>query len=136
MLSKHLNGQKDLNFGQNGLVTVDLGTSQSYPYCIAEQDDGKIIFIGSSAIGNLIYRFNSDGTVDDAYGVSGKATIPNIFNFGKIGGFAASSSGEIYITFADQGIFKILKFNKYGLLNFKEKLTPTRTFHRSSVRNF
>ena len=62
MLSKHLNGQKDLNFGQNGLVTVDLGTSQSYPYCIAEQDDGKIIFIGSSAIGNLIYRFNSDGT--------------------------------------------------------------------------
>ena len=40
MLSKHLNGQKDLNFGQNGLVTVDLGTSQSYPYCIAEQDDG------------------------------------------------------------------------------------------------
>ena len=57
-----MNGQKDLNFGQNGLVTVDLGTSQSYPYCIAEQDDGKIIFIGSSAIGNLIYRFNSDGT--------------------------------------------------------------------------
>ena len=64
------NGIPDIGFGTNGTVDyIDFGGTNSK---IALQVDGKILKIGySNYLGNLLYRFNSDGTVDTTFGNNG-----------------------------------------------------------------
>ena len=68
-------GTLDSSFGINGNITIPTGPSQA----IAIQGDGKIVIAGYVFSNELfvlrkfiIYRFNADGSIDNAFGDSGK----------------------------------------------------------------
>lgn len=64
-------GALDPTFGTNGIAVTDLGGSSDTGINIALQPDGKIVMAGS---GNIIVRYNPDGTLDPTFGTGGKLT--------------------------------------------------------------
>ncbi len=88
----NINGTPDPTFGVNGKVYIDTPQSTDDPNAIAIQADGKIVIAGSSQvpsssppttyIGGTLYRLNSNGTVDNAFGTNGRAYI-----MGEVSGF-------------------------------------------------
>lgn len=77
-------GQRDLSFGVNGVLDVKslLGyASSEFPffYSLTLTDDNKLLlFLGSPASANpWLVKFNTDGTLDQGFGVNG---IKNIYN--------------------------------------------------------
>src|SRR3990172_6011894 len=69
-------GSPDVSFGANGKVTTDFGNSDDFCYAVALQPDGKIVMAGRSSNGNdfdfALARYNSDCSLDDAFGEAGK----------------------------------------------------------------
>jgi uncharacterized delta-60 repeat protein/uncharacterized repeat protein (TIGR01451 family) len=69
-------GTPDAGFGTAGLLTVDMGQNDSISD-IELQPDGKIVVAGNSSQMNgtldiVLARFNADGSLDAAFGNSGK----------------------------------------------------------------
>lgn len=74
-----MDGSLDNSFGVSGKVTTDFSTSYDYGYAVAIQSDGKIIMAGctypdGSSVVFALARYNTDGTLDNAFGVDGKVT--------------------------------------------------------------
>jgi len=67
------NGSTDTSFGSGGKVSTVIGVS-----AVETQSDGKIVLVGSTSIKNKTFaavsRHNSNGSVDQTFGSSGKAT--------------------------------------------------------------
>jgi uncharacterized delta-60 repeat protein len=74
----NIDGTLDNSFGSNGVVRTAIGVGSSFPYSIVIQNDGKILAAGSSYIGNapkhIVVRYETDGTLDNSFGLSGIAT--------------------------------------------------------------
>lgn len=68
------NGGLDSSFGGDGKVTTDFGTGHDDGNTVAIQSDGKIVVAGSSDIDLAIARYNTDGTLDNSFGLDGKVT--------------------------------------------------------------
>lgn len=71
-----VDGNLDLNFGVNGVASFDLQSgSDDIIYSSIIQSDGKIVAAGVSDNGvekeAALVRLNSDGTLDDTFGVGG-----------------------------------------------------------------
>lgn len=86
------NGTPDTAFGGTGMVVFSPnGTTQSLGFGSAVQADGKVIICGTairtsdSVKVQFATRFNTDGTIDAAYGTSGTALV----DCGEVGGGAA-----------------------------------------------
>ncbi|NWG26913.1 MAG: T9SS type A sorting domain-containing protein, partial [Ignavibacteriaceae bacterium] len=87
------NGQPDLTgFGTDGEVLLHF-VLRDHANDIERQEDGKILVVGSEAVGNgtsqntpALYRFESNGMLDTAFADSGKA----------IHRFTGDSAGELY----------------------------------------
>ena len=92
-------GSLDQNFGTNGAVIVANGTGSANfgsATGIALQADGKILVCSS---GNRIFRFNTNGSLDTAFGTNGALMIPasgsiSIIGYGDI---KVLSNGKILI---------------------------------------
>ncbi len=73
------NGNLDSSFGLNGIVIKDLGDDE-YANTMALQADGKILIAGSASNGNnqdfTVLRYDTNGTIDNTFGSSGKVMIP------------------------------------------------------------
>jgi len=73
-------GTLDSSFGQNGVVTTNFGADHnSGASSVAIQTDGKIVLVGGTNNNGMIRdialaRYNSDGSLDFSFGVSGKQT--------------------------------------------------------------
>lgn len=69
------NGQPDLGFGDQGMVSTDFREEDS-ANAIALQDDGKIILGGFSSVSAngdfALARYNRDGSLDKEFGTGGK----------------------------------------------------------------
>ena len=69
-------GSPDNTFATGGKATADFGNSDDIGSSVIVQKDGKIVVAGSSSNGInydfAMVRFNSDGTIDDAFGSNGK----------------------------------------------------------------
>ncbi len=95
------NGSLDNAFGSGGKVLTDVGNSSSdFGYAVALQNDGKIVVAGRSDNGLsfdfALVRYNSNGTLDSAFGVGGKATAD--FGGYDIGNSVAiQSDGKIVV---------------------------------------
>lgn len=78
------NGLPDSTFGTNGKTTTIVGPADDWINKIVLQPDGKIIALGSTQVAtsnNIILRYNTNGSVDASFGISGKITYPsNITN--------------------------------------------------------
>ena len=104
------NGSLDNSFGNLGINTATFGISNDNCSSIKIQNDGKIILVGTSEIGNIqhfaLIRYSTTGIVDSSFGNNGKVltaiadttSFANkiiIQNDGKIviAGYSASNIG-------------------------------------------
>jgi uncharacterized delta-60 repeat protein len=78
-------GMIDTTFGTNGHVLTEIRTTPSFLYSdMASQPDGKIVVLCAvinpktayNVTSLLVIRYNSDGTIDNAFGVNGFKNIP------------------------------------------------------------
>lgn len=73
------NGTPDPTFGDNGIVTTDIGLFYNSASDIILQPDGKLVAAGSADGNNntdfALARYNSDGTLDSSFGNAGTKTI-------------------------------------------------------------
>jgi uncharacterized delta-60 repeat protein len=73
-------GSLDDSFGSGGMATIDAGTDVDAAWCMALQNDGKIVLGGSVFKQQTTYddyavvRLNSDGTTDNSFGTNGIVT--------------------------------------------------------------
>ena len=121
-------GSLDNTFGTNGKVTTPVGSSSDYGKAVAIQGDGKILVSGSSNNGGnnddfALVRYNSDGTLDNAFGTGGKVTTAvGTGNNGDVGeSVAIQSDGKIVVAgIADNGTsfdFALVRYNSNGSLD-------------------
>ena len=73
-------GDLDTTFDLDGIAVTDFGPN-SAPTSIAIQADGKALVAGSSNLDFALVRYNTDGKLDQSFGVGGKVTT----DFGGIG---------------------------------------------------
>jgi uncharacterized delta-60 repeat protein len=74
-------GTLDNTFGTNGIVTTQIGNYGDLAFSSAIQSDGKIVAAGYSVISNgdflfALARYNTNGTLDNTFGINGKVTTP------------------------------------------------------------
>ncbi len=69
-------GTPDNTFGTSGITTTDFGSTDDKAFAIALQSNGKIVLAGQTFDGTnfkiAMARYNTDGTLDNTYGSSGK----------------------------------------------------------------
>lgn len=121
------NGDLDASFGTGGIVRTDFAGGFDTANALAIQPDGKLVVAGYAVaedhVGFALVRYNSDGTLDTAFGSGGKvfssfsrwpsevegvALLPE----GKIlaAGFSSTAS-----TFG--GAFALARYNSNGALD-------------------
>ncbi len=101
----NVDGSLDAGFNNTGVVTTDFGGEHDHGRCVALQNDGKIIVAGESYTNGTgtdfaLVRYNTDGSLDTTFNVSGKVTT----SFGPVGG----SSEDIGYSIAIQDDEKIV----------------------------
>lgn len=69
----HPDGSLDTSFGDNGLVTTDMGGNEGADRLLL-QPDGKILVAGADFTQYLIVRYNPDGSLDPSFGSQGWVT--------------------------------------------------------------
>ncbi len=71
-----VDGDLDISFGNNGVVTTDFEDRDNYGKDVVIQSDGKIVVVGYSSGSTKadisLVRYNSDGSLDGTFGNSGK----------------------------------------------------------------
>lgn len=71
-------GTLDHSFNYDGKVTTDIGITDDFARSVAIQSDGKILLAGFSNTGSnfdfSLVRYNTNGTLDDSFGIDGKVT--------------------------------------------------------------
>ncbi|HYV94121.1 MAG TPA: T9SS type A sorting domain-containing protein, partial [Chitinophagales bacterium] len=70
-------GSLDNTFDFDGIVTTPVGTSDEECYSVAIQPDGKIVAAGfdvNTFTEYAVVRYNSDGSLDNSFGSTGKVT--------------------------------------------------------------
>ena len=74
------NGTLDTSFNGTGKVFTAFGSANDQAYAVAIQTDGKIVAAGFSFIGAgndfAVARYNTDGSLDTGFNVTGKTTTP------------------------------------------------------------
>lgn len=92
-------GSLDISFGGDGKVTTDFGGVRDIADAVAIQSDGKIVAAGRFfprpySDDFALARYNSDGSLDTSFGVSGKV-ITNLGGADVIEDVAIQSDGKI-----------------------------------------
>lgn len=123
-------GSLDITFGNNGIASIDFATNHDdRGQCVLVQPDGRILMAGGSHQGNgvrfAISRLMPNGTLDNTFGTSGRATAqlgnpPNLDDIiyalalqpdGKI-----LAAGRSFITGAGYRAV-VLRFNANGTID-------------------
>jgi len=94
-----VDGTLDPTFGSGGRVITQIGSSDDHPYAAALQPDGRIVVAGRSTFSFLynfaVVRYNSDGTLDNSFGVGGIATTAVGSGHAEIWSIALQPDGKI-----------------------------------------
>jgi uncharacterized delta-60 repeat protein len=110
-------GTLDTSFGSGGRVTTNLGGA-CFLLALALQADGKIVAAGgvsSSDPFNIftVARYRTDGTLDPAFGISGRAASINVFGENYVLGLAIQRDRKIVAG----GDFILARYNAEGTLD-------------------
>lgn len=118
-------GSLDLGFDADGIATTTLGVSGDYAHGIAVQSDGKIVVAANSDQGNsevAVLRYNTDGSLDSAFGGSGAVTtaVTSYEDSGEA--VAIQPDGKIVVAGYSMGggglgDFLVLRYNADGTLD-------------------
>ena len=131
------NGTLDNSFGGGGKVLTAIGNPYPTATCVVVQPDGKIVVGGYTEsastwpISFAILRYNTDGTLDNSFGIGGKDTA--YFGVGGSSGsnldqdeafaIALQSDGKIiltgssYLASNNYSTFATLRYNNNGTLD-------------------
>ncbi len=93
-------GIPDNTFGTSGIVKTDINNSDDFAYAAALQSNGKIVVTGTSATGNgdfIVVRYNTDGTLDNNFGTSGKAITDFNGNDDEPYAVVINGNGKIFV---------------------------------------
>jgi uncharacterized delta-60 repeat protein len=106
-------GSLDATFGSGGVVRTAIGTGNAQARALALQPDGKLIVGGAASLGELVARYNVDGSLDATFGAGGIAA--GLID-GTIDSVALQPDGRIvansrYLT------FRVLRFDINGALD-------------------
>jgi uncharacterized delta-60 repeat protein len=108
-------GTLDVTFANKGIFTAP--TSKSAVNAVAIQSDGKIVVAGlgvfNNAFADMLFRLNTNGTLDTTFGSGGTA---NIAGFGFFG-LAIQPNGDILTASQGQGTFQVARFKSNGNLD-------------------
>jgi uncharacterized delta-60 repeat protein len=122
LLRYNVDGTLDSNFGDNGVVTTDLG--DDHGYSVTVQPDGKILVAGETWNGSdydlALVRYNIDGSLDTTFDGDGKVTLDLGFSeFGQ--SVTVQPDGNIlvagYITNGSDYDLAVVRYNQYGSLD-------------------
>ena len=127
-------GTLDSSFGNNGIVTIDFDSSVGAS-CICIQTDGKIVVAGGSLQNIALARYNSNGTLDESFGQSGKIiTDANIHGYANTIALQADTNiligGNLYTGSGSD--FALLRFKKSGILDSSFGKNGVTTSHISN----
>ena len=96
------NGVLDSSFGTGGKVLVAAGSSEAgTAFAVAIQADGKILTAAPASVYLTVFRFNTNGTLDNTFGTNGSVTITAAGILPASGGIAVQSDGKIVIVAKD-----------------------------------
>ena len=117
-------GSLDPSFGEEGKVTADFGGSGGLT-TVALQPDGKILvtgwYRGSARKDILLARFNSDGSLDAAFGEGGKVTtdFPQLFGDSDDQGnsLLVLPDGKILVGGYNRSEFALVRYHPDGSLD-------------------
>ena len=99
----------DPTFGINGIVTVDFGGDSDSGRSVLIQPDGKIVMLGTAQGRTpVLMRFNSNGSVDDSFGVDGKLAV----NFQNE--IALQSDGKLLVGGTSGGSLAVARYLSNG----------------------
>ena len=95
------NGSLDNTFGEGGIVLTNLSGFNENCRVSKQQVDGKIVVLGDVDNGTnknlLVVRYNTDGSLDDAFGIDGGVTV-DIASFHDLASsLAIQTDGKIVI---------------------------------------
>jgi uncharacterized delta-60 repeat protein len=118
-------GSLDAGFGTGGKVTTAFNGNPSFGEAMAIQPDGKIVAAGSvSSSGNndfALARYNTDGSLDAGFGMSGKVTTPIGSGDDLAYSVALQNDGKIvvagYSSNGSNNDFALARYNTDGSLD-------------------
>ncbi len=113
-------GGLDPTFGSGGVLVHDFGNTQLFfaAHDVARQPDGKIVVVGESG---FVARFNADGSVDNSFGIEGRAPFQLDFNDTSVArAIVVLPDGKIVVgggakyTWPSPGAFALERYNPDG----------------------
>jgi uncharacterized delta-60 repeat protein len=145
-------GSLDAGFGNNGIVTIGIGSVIDFPAVIAIQPDGKVVVGGYNSKDAdrsfVLVRYNTDGSFDLDFGELGKVLTEIGGKKDTVNGIAIQEDGKIILAaYADSRFdrnlllyrysndgFLDLEFGKEGKL-IAEKAEGIDFFHAIAVQS-
>jgi uncharacterized delta-60 repeat protein len=120
------NGTLDNSFGTGGKVTTAVGTGDDFGWSCAYQTDGKIVVAGSyvnnrSMRDFAVVRYNSNGSLDNSFGIGGKVTTPVGLSDDRGRSMALQRDGKIVVAgssfVGSNNNFAVVRYNPDGSLD-------------------
>ena len=124
LLRFNISGTLDTTFNVTGKVNTDFGSnSNDQAHAIALQPDGKIVVAGFTTSGGQAFgtlRYNTNGSLDTSFGISGKVTT-TVGAVNEAHALAIQPTGKIVVA-GDTGSggnvnFALVRYNKNGVLD-------------------
>ncbi len=112
-------GSLDTSFDNDGKVSTDIGSKTSDTgRSIAVQNDGKILVAGASSNNFAVVRYNSDGSLDTDFNITGKVTTDigsgttdNAYSI------TLQGDGKIIVAGSSSSNFALVRYNSDGNLD-------------------
>ena len=98
LLRYNTDGTLDPNFGIGGKVVIG-GTNAGPAFAVTIQTDGKILAVAPANLHLTVFRFNSNGSLDNTFGNNGATAIQaaELFLAPASGGIALEPDGRILV---------------------------------------
>jgi len=96
-------GSRDTGFDGDGIVTTDFGSASERAAGLVVQPDGKLVviidgFSNGADSDFALARYNTDGSLDSAFGSSGVATTDFGSTNDYVGGIALQTDGKLVVS--------------------------------------
>lgn len=141
-------GVPDFTFGNNGVVITNFivgipKDSVDRANCIAIQNDGKILVGGIAKYYSnypyAIVRYNTDGTLDNSFGIEGKTLIDHDYylatGYKEINDILIVPDGKFY-AIGETGSSAASPYNNQTIIKFNNNGSIDKTFGINGVRFF